>query len=50
MSTNLSPDGGGMLPVTGFGPGTLLVAVIGGALTLGGMIMRRVGRRPVAAA
>jgi hypothetical protein len=49
MSTNLSPDGGGMLPVTGFGPGTILVAVIGGVLTLGGVIMRRISRRPVAA-
>jgi hypothetical protein len=48
MSTNLSPDGGGMLPVTGFGPGTILVAVIGGALTLGGLIMRRLGQRRVA--
>jgi len=38
-----------MLPATGFGPGTLLVAVIGGALTLGGAIMRRLSRRPAAA-
>jgi hypothetical protein len=50
MSTNLSPDGGGMLPATGFGPGTILVAVIGGALTLGGVIMRRLGRRVPATA
>lgn len=50
MSTNLSPDGGGMLPATGFGPGTILVAVIGGALTLGGVIMRRLGQRRVATA
>jgi hypothetical protein len=49
MSTNLSSDGGGMLPVTGFGPGSLIVAVIGGVLTLGGVIMRRIGRRPVGA-
>ena len=45
-----SPDGGGMLPATGFGPGTILVAVIGGALTLGGVIMRRLGRRVAATA
>jgi hypothetical protein len=50
MSTNLSPDGGGMLPATGFGPGTILVAVIGGALTLGGVIIRRLSRRPAATA
>jgi hypothetical protein len=49
MSTNLSPDGGGMLPVTGFGPGTILVAVIGGVLTLSGVIMRRLGRHTVSA-
>ena len=48
MSTNLSPDGGGMLPVTGFGPGTLIVAIIGGALTLGGAIMRKISRHPAA--
>ena len=48
MSTNLSP-GEGMLPVTGFGPGSLLIAIIGGVLTLGGVIMRRLSRRPVAA-
>jgi hypothetical protein len=49
MSINLSPDGGGMLPVTGFGPGTILVAVIGGVLTLVGAIMRRASRRSIAA-
>jgi hypothetical protein len=47
MATNLSP-GEGMLPVTGFGPGSLIVAVIGGALTLCGAIMRRISRRPAA--
>jgi hypothetical protein len=39
-----------MLPVTGFGPGTILVAVIGGVLTLSGVIMRRLGRRVAATA
>jgi hypothetical protein len=48
MATTLSP-GDGALPATGFGPGTILVAVIGGVLTLGGAIMRRLSRRPVAA-
>jgi hypothetical protein len=47
MATNLSP-GEGMLPVTGFGPGTVLVAIIGGVLTLGGVIMRKISRRPAA--
>ena len=47
MATNLSP-GEGMLPVTGFGPGSLLVAVVGGVLTLFGAVMRRIGRRPAA--
>jgi hypothetical protein len=37
--------GDGFLPVTGFGPGSILIAVIGGALTLFGSIMRRLGRR-----
>jgi hypothetical protein len=45
MATNLSP-GEGMVPVTGFGPGSLLVAGVGGVLTLCGAIRRRVGRRP----
>jgi hypothetical protein len=45
MATNLSP-GDGMLPVTGFGPGSLVIAVIGGALTLFGAIMRRLSRTP----
>jgi hypothetical protein len=47
MSTSLSP-GEGTLPVTGFGPGSLIVAVIGGVLTLCGAIMRRLSRRPAA--
>jgi hypothetical protein len=47
MATNLSP-GEGMLPVTGFGPGSLLVAVVGGVLTLFGTVMRRISRRPAA--
>ena len=48
MASILSP-GDGALPATGFGPGTILVAVIGGVLTLCGAIMRRLVRRPVAA-
>jgi hypothetical protein len=47
MATNLSP-GEGMLPVTGFGPGSLVVAVVGGMLTLVGAVMRRISRRPAA--
>jgi hypothetical protein len=47
MATNLSP-GKGMLPVTGFGPGSLLIAIVGGVLTLGGVIMRKISRRPAA--
>ena len=38
----------GCFPATGFGPGTILVAVIVGAVTLGGAIMRRLSRRPAA--
>ena len=48
MATTLSP-GDGALPATGFGPGTIIIAVVGGVLTLGGAIMRRLGRRPAAA-
>ena len=48
MATTLSP-GDGALPATGFGPGTIIIAVIGGVLTLCGAILRRLGRRPVAA-
>lgn len=40
MTTNLS-GGDGWLPATGFGPGT----IYGGALTLGGWVMRKVARR-----
>jgi hypothetical protein len=47
MSTTLS-SGEGTLPATGFGPGTIVVAIIGGVLTLFGAIMRRLGRRPAA--
>jgi hypothetical protein len=43
MTTNLNGDG--WLPATGFGPGTILVAIIGGALTFGGWVMRKVARR-----
>jgi hypothetical protein len=48
MATNLSP-GEGMLPVTGFGPGSVLVAAVGGVLSLFGAIRRRLGRRATAA-
>ena len=36
------------LPVTGFGPGSILIALVGGVLTLGGAIARRVSRPPTA--
>ena len=39
-------DGVGLLPLTGFGPGTLIIAVIGGLLTLVGALMRKLSRRP----
>lgn len=42
--------GGGVgetaLAATGFGPGTIVIALIGGVLTLVGAIMHRLGRRP----
>lgn len=38
--------GDGLLPMTGFGPGSIIVALIGGALTLCGAIVHRLGRRP----
>ncbi len=43
-----SPIGGGdgLLPLTGFGPGTLIIAVVGGLLTLAGALMRKLSRRP----
>ena len=41
-----SPGADGLLPVTGFGPGTILIAVIGGVLTVLGAVARRLGRRP----
>jgi len=47
MATNLSP-GEGMLPVTGFGPGSLMVAAVGGVLTLFSAIKRRLSRRAAA--
>ena len=39
-------DGVGLLPLTGFGPGTLIIAVIGGLLTLAGAVMRTLSRGP----
>jgi hypothetical protein len=42
--------GDGFLPATGFGPGSIVIALIGGALTLFGAMMRRFGRRPTPAA
>ncbi len=55
MSTSLGGStgsaGDSFLPATGFGPGSLLVAVLGGVLTLCGVIARRVaGRHPHPAA
>ena len=48
MSTPLVGSTGGagdsFLPATGFGPGSILIAVIGGVLTLGGVILRRLAR------
>ena len=41
--------GAGLLPLTGFGPGTLIIAVIGGLLTLAGALMRKLSRRPAPA-
>jgi hypothetical protein len=43
MATTLSP-GDATVPATGFGPGTILVAAVGGVLTLFGAIRRRFGR------
>jgi len=40
--------GDGWLPATGFGPGSILVAGLGGLLTFCGWVMRRAGRRKVA--
>ena len=37
--------GDGLLPMTGFGPGSLIIALIGGILTLCGAITHRFGRR-----
>jgi hypothetical protein len=38
--------GDGFLPATGFGPGSIIIALTGGALTLVGTIIRRFGRQP----
>ena len=48
MATPLSSSGGadGFLPATGFGPGSLLIAIVGGVLTLCGFLARRFSRRP----
>lgn len=50
MGTPLVGSAGGadsFLPATGFGPGSIIIAVIGGALTLSGVIARHLGRRTV---
>ncbi len=39
--------GDSFLPATGFGPGSIIIAIIGGVLTLSGLIARRLGRRAV---
>lgn len=47
MSTSLVGSAGGaadgFLPATGFGPGSILIAVVGGVLTFCGALMRRFG-------
>ena len=54
MSTPLVGSTGGagdsFLPATGFGPGSIIIALIGGVLTLTGAIARRLARAPVKAA
>jgi hypothetical protein len=54
MATPLVGSGGGsadsFLPSTGFGPGSLIIALIGGAPSVVGVIARRLGRRPSPAA
>ena len=54
MATPLVGSAGGsadsFLPATGFGPGSAIIAIIGGVLTLVGALARRLGRRPAAAA
>jgi hypothetical protein len=47
MAANLS-SGEGMLPVTGFGPGSIVVAGIGGFLTLFEALRRRLRREAIA--
>lgn len=51
MATSLGSTGAGgtadgFLPATGFGPGSVIIAIIGGVLTLCGAIARRGSRRP----
>jgi hypothetical protein len=43
MATTLSPGDGTVL-ATGFGPGTILVGLVGGVLSLFGAIKRRLGK------
>jgi len=38
--------GDGFLAATGFGPGSIIIALIGGTLTLSGAIMRRLAHHP----
>ena len=51
MSSPLIGSTGGagdsFLPATGFGPGSIIIALIGGILTLTGAIARRLGRPAV---
>lgn len=52
MATSLVSSAGGtgdgFLPATGFGPGSFIIAAIGGVLTLCGAVARRFGRQPIA--
>lgn len=43
----MSYSGDGLLPATGYGPGTIIIAVIGGVLTAGGWLLSKVGLRKV---
>lgn len=47
MTTNLNGSDS-PLAMTGFGPGTILVAVIGGALTFAGWVMSKAPKRRTA--
>jgi hypothetical protein len=53
MSTPLVGSGAGasdaFLPATGFGPGSIIIAIVGGVLTLSGFVARRLARRQPAA-